>query len=162
MNIYLTGLDSRSPKFSANDKLRLAADWDPTTTEAQTGNAYLNGREFTVSNVVYNTTGAAGSTGYIQIDTTGLGLPDNDFKLTTGATTTAGELTILSNAATTVEAFFEGASNVFEGASTNFSSKKIVVREIGTAKHTYTNADVVAKGATAGIFAFGNGSFGGK
>ena len=78
MNIYLSGLDSRSPKFAANDKIRLAADWDPTTTEAQTGNAYLNGREFTVSNVVYNTTGAAGSTGYIQIDTTGLGLPDND------------------------------------------------------------------------------------
>ena len=136
MNIYLSGLDSRTPKFAANDKIRLAANWDPSTTEAQTGNAYLNGREFTVSNVVYNTIGAAGSTGYIQIDTTGLGLPDNDFKLTTGATNTAGELSILSNAATTVEAFFEGASNVFEGSSTNFSSKKIVVREVDSTAGT--------------------------
>ncbi|PQM58740.1 MAG: flagellar hook-basal body protein [Rhodobacteraceae bacterium] len=136
MNIYLTGLDSRSPKFAANDKIRLAANWDATTTEAQTGNAYLNGREFTVSNVVYDSIGAAGSTGYIQIDTTGLGLPDNDFSLTTGATATAGELAILSSAATNVEAFFEGASNVFEGSTTNFSSKKIVMREVDSTAGT--------------------------
>mgnify|MGYP007000410281 len=49
---------------------------------------------------------------------------------------TAGELAILSSAATNVEAFFEGASNVFEGSTTNFSSKKIVMREVDSTAGT--------------------------
>jgi len=134
MNIYLAGLNSSSPIFAANDKIRLAADWSPLA-EAQTGNAYLNGREFTVSNVVYDAPGA-GSTGYIQVDTTGLGLPDNDFSLATGSTAALGKLAILSSASTNVSAFFEGASNVFEGATTNFSSKKIVMKELDTTAGT--------------------------
>ena len=134
MNIYLAGLNSSIPIFSANDKIRLAADWSPIAEE-QTGNAYLNGREFTVSNVVYDAAGA-GATGYIQVDTTGLGLPDNDFSLTTGSTAALGKLAILSSAATNVSAFFEGANNVFEGAKTNFSSKKIVMKEIDTTAGT--------------------------
>ena len=55
----------------------------------------------------------------------------------------------------------KGAEKVYQDAPISFSSKKIVVREIGTAKHSYTNKDVINKGATGGIFAFGNGSFGG-
>ena len=31
-----------------------------------------------------------------------------------------------------VEAFFEGAQNVYQGAPVNFSSSKIVIREIGS------------------------------
>jgi flagellar hook protein FlgE len=141
MNIYLTGLNSSSPVFAANQKIRIGADWinDGTTDERGNGNAYLNGREFTISNVVYD---SGASTGYIQIDTTGLGLPDNDFSLTTGSTTTvspttgSGRLSILSSESTNVGAFFEGASEVFEGSSVNFSSKKIVLRETGVAKNT--------------------------
>ena len=48
---------------------------------------------------------------------------------------------------TTVEAFFEGAQNVYEDAPVNFASKKIVIREIGTAKQTDPGND-----ATAGAF----------
>ena len=43
---------------------------------------------------------------------------------------------MMSNQSEKVEAFFEGASNVYEGAQVNFSSQKIVIREIGDAnKH---------------------------
>ncbi len=136
--------------LTANSKIRIAGNF--ATTESAIGNGNLNGREFTVSNVVNGTT--------IQINTTGLGFPDTDFTLTSGVA--AGtSLNVLHTKSTNVEAFFEGAEKVYQDAPINFSSKKIVVREIGTAKHSYTNKDVIAKGATAGIFAFGNGSFGG-
>ena len=137
MSIYLNGLDptDATPIFATNDKIRLAADW--SGTESQTGNAYLNGREFTVSNVVYDTA-TNPTTGYIQIDTTGLGLPDNDFSLATGSTPALGKLAILSSASTNVEAFFEGAANVFDGSKINFSSKKIVLREVDNSAGTGT------------------------
>ena len=48
---------------------------------------------------------------------------------------------------TNVEAFFEGSQNVYEDAPVNFASKKIVIREIGTAKQTDPGND-----ATAGAF----------
>ena len=136
--------------ITANSKIRIAGNF--ATAESALGNSNLNGREFTVSNVVDNKT--------IQINTTGLGFPDTDFTLTSGVAANTA-LNVLHTKSTNVEAFFEGAEKVYQDAPINFSSKKIVVREIGTAKHSYTNKDVIAKGATAGIFAFGNGSFGG-
>ena len=136
--------------LTANSKIRIAGNF--ATSESAIGNGNLNGREFTVSNVVDNKT--------IQINTTGLGFPDTDFVLTSGVAANTA-LNVLHSKSTNVEAFFEGAEKVYQDAPINFSSKKIVVREIGTAKHSYTNKDVINKGATAGIFAFGNGSFGG-
>ena len=136
--------------ITANSKIRIAGNF--ATAESALGNSNLNGREFTVSNVVDNKT--------IQINTTGLGFPDTDFTLTSGVAANTA-LNVLHTKSTNVEAFFEGAEKVYQDAPINFSSKKIVVREIGTAKHSYTNKNVIAKGATAGIFAFGNGSFGG-
>ena len=136
--------------ITANSKIRIAGNF--ATAETALGNSNLNGREFTVSNVVDNKT--------IQINTTGLGFPDTDFTLTSGVAANTA-LNVLHSKSTNVEAFFEGAEKVYQDAPINFSSKKIVIREIGTAKHSYTNKDVIAKGATAGIFAFSNGSFGG-
>ncbi len=136
--------------LTANSKIRIAGNF--ATSESAIGNGNLNGREFTVSNVVDNKT--------IQINTTGLGFPDTDFVLTSGVAAGTA-LNVLHSKSTNVEAFFEGAEKVYQDAPINFSSKRIVVREIGTAKHSYTNKDVIGKGATAGIFAFGNGSFGG-
>ena len=95
----------------------------------------------------------------IQINTIGLGFPDTDFVLTSGVAADSA-LSVLHSKSTNVEAFFEGAEKVYQDAPINFSSK-IVVREIGDAKHSYTNKEVIAKGATNGIFQFGNGSFGG-
>ncbi len=136
--------------LTANSKIRIAGNF--AASESAIGNGNLNGREFTVSNVVDNKT--------IQINTTGLGFPDTDFTLTSGVAANTA-LKVLHSKSTNVEAFFEGAEKVYQDAPINFSSKKIVVREIGTAKHSYTNKDVIGKGATAGIFAFANGSFGG-
>ena len=92
----------------------------------QLGNSNLNGREFTISNVTTNT---------IQINTTGLGFPDTDFVLTSGVAADSA-LSVLHSKSTNVEAFFEGAEKVYQDAPINFSSKKIVVREIGDAKHS--------------------------
>ena len=63
----------------------------------------------------------------------------------------------LSDESTTVEAFFEGADNVFEGALDNFSSKKIIIRETAAAKHKYTNKEVttVTGNAANGIIKVG-------
>ena len=108
---------------------------------AEANASFLNGRSFQISNVTANTS--------ITINTTGLGLPDTGFNI---ASTTAH---VLSDESSTVEAFFEGADNVFEGALDNFSSKKIVVRETAAAKHKYTNTEVANVTGAAGIIAVG-------
>ncbi len=134
--------------LTANSKIRIAGNF--SANELALGNSNLNGREFTISNV---------DTSSIQINTTGLGFPDTDFELTSGVDAGTA-LNILHTKSSNVEAFFEGAEKVYQDAPINFSSKKIVVREIGTSKHDYTNSEVVTAGAN-GIFEFGNGSFGG-
>ncbi len=51
----------------------------------------------------------------------------------------------MSDESEKVEAFFEGADNVYDGAQVNFSSQKIIIREKGDAtKHAYTNKANVA------------------
>ena len=121
--------DSRpTPFFSANDKIRLSGKFDATDT---VNSAALNGREFTISSVVYENDTSNSTNGYIQINTTGLGFPDADFDITD---TDGDNIKVLFDPSTTVEAFFEGAENVYEDAPVNFASKKIVIREIGTAK----------------------------
>ena len=73
----------------------------------------------------------------------------------------------MSDESESVEAFFEGSSNVYEGAAVNFSSEKIVIREIGDAnKHAYTNKQIndlglltsVAVGGGFGVTANGSSS----
>ena len=74
-----------------------------------------------------------------------MGFPDADFNI---KHTHGNKLNVMYNPSNTaVEAFFEGAQNVYEEAPVNFASKKIVIREIGTAKQTDPGND-----ATAGIF----------
>ena len=160
MKIYLSGLDGTPgvPQvFAANNKIKLAANW--TGTENTTGDAYLNGREFTVSQIKYDAA-TTNTTGYISIDTTGLGLPDNDFSLETGSAATGkGTLAILSGQSTNVEAFFEGASNVFEGSEINFSSQKIVIREVdnnaGTGTFTTFTPTFTVGDATTAVASLG-------
>ena len=134
LRIYFDGLNSTAgTPFAANGKIRLSGNFNADeVTQAQ----YLNGREFTISSVQYDA-GAADPTnasGYIQINTTGLGFPDADFNVTL---TNGDDLKVAYSPSTTVEAFFEGAQNVYEDAPVNFASKKIVLRETGTAKQEY-------------------------
>ena len=84
--------------------------------------------EFTINNV---------SSNFIEINTTGLDFPDDNFSLA------ETDLFVLSDESTDVEAFFEGANNVYEGADVNFNSQRIVLRETGSeGKHHYTNTNI--------------------
>ena len=111
--------------ISINEKIRIAGEFETGDAVAA---SHINGREFTVSNV-------SGSS--ITINTTGLSFPDDSFTLT------ESDIFVMSDESESVEAFFEGAENVYEGAAVNFSSEKIVIREIGDAnKHAYTNTQL--------------------
>ncbi len=117
--------------ISQNDKIRIAGDFPTTEANAD----MINGREFTVNNKVTTATPP-----YIEINTTGLNFPDDGF------TMTETDLFVLSDESEDVEAFFEGESNVYEGASVNFNSKKVILREKGdAAKHGYTENDVLTR-----------------
>ncbi len=113
--------------ISINEKIRIAGDFSNAGVVAD---AAINGREFTVSNVDT-------ATNSITINTTGLAFPDDGFTLT------ESNIFVMSDESEKVEAFFEGAENVYDGASVNFSSQKIVIREKGDAtKHAYTNKSI--------------------
>ena len=94
------------------------------------GESLLNGRELTIFSV--DTTNHI-----IKVDTTGLSLPDTNFNETNTS------VYALRDKATDVEAFFEGATNVYEGSDVNFNSKKIILREKGSTNlHSYTNSQL--------------------
>ena len=62
----------------------------------------------------------------ITINTTGLSFLDDSFTLT------ETDIYVMSDESESVEAFFEGSSNVYEGAAVNFSSEKIVIQKLVT------------------------------
>ena len=129
--------------FTANEKVRLGGNFAAASELADS--QIINGREFTVNNV---NSGVNASDNYIEINTTGLDFPDDDFSLA------ETNLFVMSGESTDTEAFFEGAENVYEGAADNFNSKRVVLREKSSAgKHFYTNSEIVSASATsAGIF----------
>ena len=136
-NTMTINFASAPSNISINEKIRIAGEF--VAGDAAPA-SHINGREFTVNNVSGNS---------ITINTTGLSFPDDSFTLT------ETDVFVLSDESESVEAFFEGASDVYEGASVNFSSEKIVIREIGDAnKHAYTNSQM----AMTGSHTFGNGS----
>ena len=105
--------------------------FDASATDTTNSN-FFNGREFTVIRAAQD----SGNKYFVECSTSGMNFPDADFNI--AATNNDGK--IYSELSTSVEAFFQGANNVFKGADVNFSNKKVVLREIGTAnKHSYTN-----------------------
>jgi flagellar hook protein FlgE len=131
-NTMTINFASAPGNISINEKIRIAGEF---TNADDIPASHINGREFTVSNV-------SGSS--ITINTTGLSFPDDSFALT------ETDIYVLSDESESVEAFFEGAENVYEGAAVNFSSEKIVIREIGDAnKHAYTNSQMAMTGTHA-------------
>ena len=137
LKIYTSGAPAG---LASGDKIRVAgsqaaADLNAADTDL-TKFSFINGREFTVSSV--NTTATRP---FILVNTTGLTFPDDAFSLK------SNKFRVLSDPSTKVEAYFEGADNVFEGAEVNFNSKKIALREIGTTnKHAYTNSQIAGHG----------------
>jgi len=141
-NTMTINFGSAPSNISNNEKIRIAGDFE---TADATAASYVNGREFTVSNVNGNS---------ITINTTGLSFPDDSFTLT------ETDIYVMSDESESVEAFFEGANNVYEGAAVNFSSEKIVIREIGDEnKHAYTNSDIAALAGFNGIFEVSSAQF---
>jgi flagellar hook protein FlgE len=128
-NTMTINFASPPSNISINEKIRIAGEFAAGDAVPA---SHINGREFTVSNV-------SGSS--ITINTTGLSFPDDGFALT------ETDIFVMSDESESVEAFFEGAENVYEGAAVNFSSEKIVIREIGDAnKHAYTNSQMAMTG----------------
>ena len=123
--------------FSIGDNIRLSGNFAADDTNG----ALLNGREFEIV-----TTGSSGGRNYIEVSTSGLSLSDNNFEIDQ-----ANNLDIyaLTNESTTVEAFFEGATSVYEDSQENYNSKRIVIREIG-------NDKVKLGGFVASAVAFAN------
>ena len=130
--------------FQQNEKINIGGDF--TLAGEQGSASIINGRAFTINNVV------TGVDNYIEINTTGLDFPDDDFALT------ETDIYVLSDESQDVEAFFEGASHVYEGAAVNFNSKRIILREMDAGgKHHYTHAHIagldVVQTASAGVVA---------
>ena len=118
--------------FAANNKIRLAGDF--ATPAELADSEIINGREYTINNVASGETAGAN---YIEINTTGLDFPDDDFTLA------ETDLYVMSDESETVEAFFEGAENVYSGATDNFNSQRVVLREKSAeGKHFYTNKNI--------------------
>lgn len=123
----------------------------------------LNGRALRVLDAD-GTSETIGGLTYVQlkVDTSGLALSDSSF-------TDNSNIDLLFNPSSDVEAFFEGAESGTEGVLTTFNSKKIVLREIGSAAtrtstaSSFDNAFVIDStqntAATAAITALGLGDF---
>jgi flagellar hook protein FlgE len=118
-------------KFSAGEVVRLVGDFSSQ-------DSVLNGRKLTVLEV--DSTAKT-----IKINTTGEGFPDSAFTLTqstsTAETTNFSEAYVLSDPATDVEAFFEGADLAPTGAVDSYNNQKIILRETASSKHAYKHGD---------------------
>ena len=130
---------------ATNNRIRLFVN-DVTNFETQrsitlagdhkfgTARPDLNGRSFTINSVTTYTANDAGydanngNKGYIDIGTSGLAVSDSDFKVKS-ADATVFALTSAAASEPKVEAFFEGAHAVYEGAEEQYSSGKIIIRE---------------------------------
>ena len=135
------------PALTANEKVRFVGKFYSDTTQ-NANSDFVNGREFTIASIGSETVGV-NTYYYVEASTAGMSFPDSDFTLSVADAN--DQANIYSEQSTAVEAFFEGADNVYSGAPVNFSSSKIVVREIGsTTKHDYTNADMVTKTTAEG------------
>ncbi len=138
-----------NPPLSANSKIRVMGKFYNATADTTNGD-FINGREFTVSSVGSESVGG-NLQYYVECSTAGMNFPDSDFNLALTTANTNNKAYIYSAESTAVEAYFEGAQNVYKGADVDFSNKKLVIREIGnTTKHDYTNAQMVAKTTAAG------------
>jgi len=142
---FYTGTSNHG--LTANSKIRFVGKFYANTTD-NANSDYVNGREFTVTTTGTETSG--GNTYYyVEASTAGMSFPDSDFTLSVADANNSAN--IYADESTAVEAYFEGAQNVYKGAEVDFSNKKIVIREIGTTtKHDYTNASMVTKTTAEG------------
>ncbi len=127
--------------FNQLENIRIAGNFSDDDIDSGANNL-INGREFTIASI--DTTN-----NFITISTQGLGFETNAQTLMFTST----DVHVLSDESTSVEAYFEGAENVYEDAPIAFNSQKIVLRETGNSnKHAYTNDDIANVTGGNGIF----------
>ena len=127
--------------FTQLENIRIAGNFSDNDIDSGANNL-INGREFTIASI--DTTN-----NFITISTQGLGFETNAQTLMFSST----DVHVLSDESTSVEAYFEGAENVYENAPISFNSQKIVLRETGNSnKHAYTNDDIANITGGNGIF----------
>ena len=157
MTAVAAGSDNQTIEYDGTDTLKIYVDDASAFTQLETirvaGNFsdddidsgadnLINGREFTIASI--DTTD-----NYITISTQGLGFETNAQTVMFTST----DVHVLSDESTSVEAYFEGAENVYEDSAVAFNSQKIVLRETGASnKHTYTNDDIANITGGNGIF----------
>ena len=157
MTAVAAGSDNQTIEYDGTDTLKIYVDDASGFTQLETirvagnfsdddidsgANNLLNGREFTIASI--DTTD-----NYITISTQGLGFETNAQTINFTST----DVHVLSDESTSVEAYFEGAENVYEDAAVAFNSQKIVLREKGASnKHAYTNDDIANITGGMGIF----------
>jgi len=79
---------------------------------------------------------------YLVLSTADLQMPENDFQIPYTATT---DLYALYGISDTVEAFFEGGTNIYQGAKQSFDSGKLILREKqGLHETSYLNSEIVS------------------
>ena len=151
------GSDNQTIEYDGTDTLKIYVDDASGFTQLETirvagnfsdddidsgANNLINGREFTIASI--DTTD-----NYITISTQGLGFETNAQTIMFTST----DVHVLSDESTSVEAYFEGAENVYEDAAVAFNSQKIILRETGASnKHSYTNDDIANITGGNGIF----------
>ncbi|MDC0461673.1 flagellar hook-basal body complex protein [Alphaproteobacteria bacterium] len=134
--------------FTQLETIRVAGNFSDDDIDSGADNL-INGREFTIASI--DTTD-----NYITISTQGLGFETNAQTLLFTST----DVHVLSDESSNVEAFFEGAENVYEDAPIAFNSQKIILREKGASnKHAYTNDDIANITGGNGIFEITNTVF---
>jgi len=134
--------------FTQLETIRVAGNFSDDDIDSGADNL-INGREFTIASI--DTTD-----NYITISTQGLGFETNAQTLLFTST----DVHVLSDESSNVEAFFEGAENVYEDAPITFNSQKIILREKGASnKHAYTNDDIANITGGNGIFEITNTVF---
>ena len=127
--------------FTQLENIRIAGNFSDDDIDSGANNL-INGREFTIASI--DTTN-----NFITISTQGLGFETNAQTVMFTST----DVHVLSDESTNVEAYFEGAEQVYEDAPIAFNSQKIVLRETGnTNKHAYTNDDIANVTGGNGIF----------
>ncbi len=99
----------------------------------------LNGRSFVISSTGVSDAGYK----FIDVSTSGLALSDGDFSIANSDADQVYVLTSPSDNEPTVEAFFEGSHPVYDGAKEQYSSQRIIIREIqGSTANTAAGAFV--------------------
>ena len=124
MRVYFTNAGSTS-NFQQNEKIRIAGNF--TTASELTNSTMINGREFTINNVTSN---------FIEINTTGLDFPDDNFSLA------ETDLYVLSDESEDVEPSLKVLIMFMKTQQLILTASALLFVKWAPGKHHYTNSNI--------------------